>query len=369
MRTLSRREYLKWALGAGAGLVTSGLAGRLWAQGQPAAKGAVTIVMWGGTYMEGARPLFDEFTSRTRMPVNVDLHVGGSMAVLARIKADLPVVKRDVIAGYDPVFVAMAKEGWLDEITPAKVPAMNELSPFAQFRDPATGKVVALAWTVVENVWYYRTDLVPKDLQPLVSVKQLFDPRLKHKIYIPPPISGTGAVLMSLARAKGGDEKNMEPGWQIMRELAEQGQVGGLPKADAEKYQAIATGDAWIMFGGVAQTAALAAANVPVARVKSEEFKSASFSEGFSVLKGPRLEQAYEWMRFFYTPENIGRLTKATKQPPSHPKAPVDPITSKFYLTIEEQKKYMFTPDYVYASSQLNSWVKRFETEIIPNIR
>lgn len=365
MRPVNRREWLRWGIGTAGALAASGVSGRLGAQ---AKKEPIAITMWGGPYLDGARPLYEEFTKRTGIAVNVELHAGGAAAVVSRIKADLPRVTRDVVAAYDGVFIAMANEGWLDEITPAKVPRMSELYPLGRFTHADTGKVFSLGWTITESGWYYRTDLVPKDLQPLVSVEQLLDPRLKRRIYFRPPIVAVGANLISIAIAKGGDERNLEPGWKFVKDLASRGQIGGLPRSESEVYQALATGDGWITFGSFANAGVLVGNKLPVVRAKAAGLKSFVVSEGYSVLKGPRIEEAYEWMRFFYTAENIGRQCVATKQVPSHPKSPVDPIAGQFALTLEEQKEYVFRPDFMYVNTQLNDWVKRFEREILPMI-
>ena len=366
---ISRRSYLKWV---GAGVVAVAVAGAGYGAYQylvPRPKEPLVVVQWGGPDIEAQRPIAAEFTSQTGIPIVEELHTGGSAAVIARIKASLPEMTRHVIAAWDPVWAGLDKEGWLAPWTPDKVPVMAEYPDSAKFVGPTSNQVVALGWHVATTNWFYREDLFPKDLQPFDDFNKLLDPRLKGKVMISDMVNGTGACVWTIARAMGGDEKNMEAGWSFLKKLAEAGQIGGIFSAGAEAISDLTAGNRWIVVAPTLLASSMYKSGVPLKWDKTENIKVPYDLEGFCVTKSKREEDAFKWINFFYQAGNDEKFTQALGTPPTHPKAKTGPEVWNFYPRPEELPKYGYTPDFDYCFSKLDEWQTRFEAEILPLIK
>lgn len=150
---------------------------------------------------------------------------------------------------------------------------MNEYPDAAKYVGPS-GNTVGLGWDAIINYFAYRSDLLPSDLQPLDNIDKLLDPRLKGKIAITDMVEALGSDLMIFAYAKGGNEKQNQPGWDFLKQLAEAGQIGSVVTSDAEVINGFTTGSSWVGIGWSNILATLNKSNVPV-------------KVDFSVPKGP----------------------------------------------------------------------------------
>jgi len=332
-------------------------------------KTPLLLVQWGSPYIEATQPLALEFTQQTGIPVRFELHVGGSSTIVARIKSDLPVILRDSINAWDPVWAAMDEEGWLAPLTPDRVSGMNDMPQSAYFHGPKSGNVVALGHATNESGWVYRDDLFPKDLQPFDSFRKLLDPRLKGKVSIH-TIAGGGHIVWLPALEFGGNEKNTEPGWAFLKELAKSGNIGGVYESEAEGVQVLTSGDAWITEETFSDALAVKKQGISVKRDKNAVVKSCANLEGWCVMKdSPRVDEAYDWCNWWYTGPVIEQYCAAVGEPPLHKKAKMPEGLGEFYSSAEEIDKICYIPDYVYIGEHQDEWTTRFESEILPLIK
>lgn len=371
-RPVSRRLVLssaaKSALAAGVTVVSGGSIYTKLAGSAFAAPSTLSVVQWGGTYVEAQNAIAAEFTEATGIPIAVELHSGGSATVIARIQADLPTINRDVIAGWDGVWYSMDLEGWLAPLTPDKISGMSRMYDRAFFKGPKSGETVALGWGAGEFAWVYRGDLFPKELQPLDNYDKLLDPRLKGKVAIGEMSFGQGINLWLPAVGYGGDEKNNEPGWKFLKDLAQSGNIGTIFGSDAQTAQLLASGDAWVLPVGLQFIASLLGQGIDLKRDKTVNMKSSISLEGFCAMKGPRLEEAYKWLDAFYTGPNVGRFCQAISEPPLHKDAVVTGLWEGLSQG-DELAEYGYTPDFAYLGEHVDEWITRFETEILPLVK
>jgi putative spermidine/putrescine transport system substrate-binding protein len=363
-RPISRRLVLssaaKTALGAGVAVLVGG-----YKNSANAASPTLSLVQWGGVYVEAQNKIADQFTKDTGIPTVVELHSGGSGTVIARIQSDLPEIKRDVIAAWDGVWHSMDVEGWLAPLTPDKVSGISRMYDSALFKGPKSGEIVALGWGAAEFAWVYRGDLFPKDLQPLDNYEKLFDPQLKGKVAIGEISFGQGVNLWLPAVAYGGSEKNVEPGWTFLKKLAQSGNISATFGSESQATQLLSSGDAWVLPIGLQNLAGLLAQGVNLKRDKSENMKSFLSLEGFCAMKGPRLNEAYKWLDYFFTGPNVGSFCQAISEPPLHKDAKVTGLWEGLSQG-DELSRYGYTPDFGHLGVHLDEWTKGFETEVLP---
>ncbi len=377
---MSRREALstvaKVGIAAGASAVVAGSAGYYASQmftpsqsnqGKP----VLELVTWGSPYIEATQPLANAFTQQTGIPVRFELHVGGSATVIDRIKADLPVINRDSINAWNPVWAAMDEEGWLAPLTPDKISGYNDFPQSAYFTGPKSGEVVAIGHTTNEGGYVYREDLFPKDLQPFDDFNKLLDPRLKGKVAIHPMTVSSGDIVWLPALQFGGNEKNPDPGWNFLTKLAQSGNVGTVYNSEAEVVQLLTSGDAWITdVGGFSDAIAVKAQNIPIKRDKNKVVRSFANLEGWCIMKdSPRVDEAYDWLNYWLTGPVISQYAAGVGEPPLCTKATVPSGLDVFYSTSAEIDSIGYIPDYVYISTVTDAWETKFETDILPLIK
>ena len=73
--------------------------------------------------------------------------------------------------------------------------------------------------------------------------------RFKGKLCVPFPVNLTGLLMLTLAMQRGGNERNIEPGWQFLKELAERGQIGRVINNNSEFINAMSSGGPWLADG------------------------------------------------------------------------------------------------------------------------
>src|SRR6202043_816480 len=129
----------------------------------------------------------------------------------------------DMSQNWDPEFMQMQSEGWLETVTEADIPNLAAIpQSLMHFRD-ANNRIYAIPIQYQASYLGYRKDLVQK---PIRQMSDLLDPSLKGKICFASALKGLGMSIMVLAIGNGGSEKNMEPGWEFMKKLALSGNIG-----------------------------------------------------------------------------------------------------------------------------------------------
>ena len=231
------------------------------------------------------------------------------------------------------------------------------------------GELYGIPYSLAGAYWGYRKDLVKK---PIRDVQDLLDPSLKGQIIMPAADGINNMCVISMARAFGGDEHNLDPGWKFLQELAKSGNIGRTAVADNDFAVSLNTGETSVGFM-VAGAWNAVKPNWPceiLTRVpNSKIFKAYLFQEGFVIFKGPRASEGKNVMNYLLRPEVCQAYNFAIGQGPANAKSKSPPQASDFTMTADEYKKFAYFPDYAYIDQQLNSWVKYWEKNIQPLIR
>src|SRR5262249_52970959 len=110
---VSRRKFLKSAASAAAIAPTLSIASVI----RSSAAESIVAVEWGGSYVDEMKKIAAKQSDAT---VNWQLHAGGAMAILPKIKASWPKPGIDLLTGWDPSWQAIAREGWAEPVTVEK---------------------------------------------------------------------------------------------------------------------------------------------------------------------------------------------------------------------------------------------------------
>jgi putative spermidine/putrescine transport system substrate-binding protein len=330
----------------------------------------ITAVTWGGPLLKANEVIAAAFTSKTGTNVLWELHEGASANILSKIKATWPdSVKYDIVQAVDAVLLPMMKEGWLEDVD--DVQGLNEIAKALvdRFRD-ADGKAKVVPVATDGSYFGYRTDMINV---PIKSVKDLLDPGLKGKIGLLDPIMYQFMPYIAMALELGGDEKNLEPAWEFMKQLAASGNVAQVLKSDVDTINALTTGAVGLSFTGIGNWGNIDKA-VPTTHCNrvdgSKGLKSFLYTLGWGILKSPRATEAKEFASYLIRADLNQAYAAATFAGPANVNAKTSPELEKFVLSSEDDiKKYAYFPDFDYISQNIGEWSKRFEVEIQPLLR
>ena len=246
------------------------------------------VVMWGAAWIEVSRKIVDAYVAKTGDKVAWELHAGGAMAIVAKVKPAWPRVNYNLISGWDPVFRAMIKEDWVEPVTLDEMPALKDIPPVF-FQKNAKGELMSVPLSTAGAFWGYRTDLVDK---PIELIEQLLEPRFKGKLCVPFPVNLTGLLMLTLAMQRGGNERNIEPGWQFLKELAERGQIGRVINNNSEFINAMSSGETSVAFFNIGAWTQVRKQFPVKIMSKIKDNKGFLFNEGFAVIKQTRSEES-----------------------------------------------------------------------------
>ena len=179
-----------------------------------------------------------------KVKVNWVLHQGGSGAILPKIKATWPRADYDYVAGWEGSFNGMVKEDWLVPVNVENVPNLADI-PQKIIVKNAKGEWMAIPRAVGGIYVAYRKDICPVEVK---SLDDLFDPRLKGKICWPGPTQAMMLPLVALSLHAGGNEHKMDPGFALIKKLAQSGNIGRVGVTDTDFSTSLTSGETAVGF-------------------------------------------------------------------------------------------------------------------------
>lgn len=212
------RAELPWInrralMAGGAALAISG--GSASAQA-PAPSGTLTLIGFGGIFQDNyVKAVVEPFQAAfPNVKVNYT-SVGNSAQILGAVRSQKADPQADVVIFDVSTSTIGNAEGLFSRMTPAEVPALNELHPEAR----AVGGEFGPAVTFDHLVFIYdKLNLTP----PLLKMADLWRPDLKGLIALaaPPNILGLALIAMTTKMEGGDHTKSIDPGMKKLRELA-----------------------------------------------------------------------------------------------------------------------------------------------------
>ena len=101
----------------------------------------------------------------------------------------------------------------------------------------------------------------------------------------------------------------------------------------------------------------------------SRAFKGFLYTEGWCVLRGPRAILAKEFANFCLSADNNTEYNRIIAAGVTNRNARISPAMERYFYAPGEARNYAYFADFPYIVSQLDSWNRRFETEVVPLIR
>ena len=360
---ITRRDFVRSMAAGGAASAVVGMFG---ARPSGAADSLVGA-QWGGAQVEASKTLAQKFSSQVKPTTfSWELHQGGAANILPKIRATWPQVKYDIVAAWNPVWDSMIQEDWLEPL--GDLPNLKDV-PEQFWTKDRQGRPVTAPLNLAALMWGYRSDLVKK---PITNLKDLLDPSLKGLIMLNAPVSYSSLQIVSMALEFGGSEKNLDPGFEFLKELARSGNVGRVGGGDIGHINSTTTGEIAVGFGastnweGIRKSTEVTVLNrVPT----SKGLRGFHYTEGWSILRGPKAALAKEFANFCLSSENDEFYAASIGAGPTNAKAKPAPALERYFYKPEEIARFAYFPDFPAINRQMQDITKRFETEIVPLIR
>lgn len=182
--------------------------------GFASAEGKVTMAAWGGG---GAlivkRAYAAPFTEATGIEFEL-VEVPDPSAAVAAAQGQPP-YNVAVAASFQAV--AMANRGLVHELTEEDIPAIKSI-PKEYWVTNSDGKIIGMPVYFLYLGIAYNTDLAKAS--DFASWHDLLDPKWKDKVSMTRAVFAAPYDLTIFAKINGGDERNIEPGIPMLRDLA-----------------------------------------------------------------------------------------------------------------------------------------------------
>lgn len=355
MNTIDRRRFLGLSLTGAAAVLT----GTGWTRDALAAT-RIAAVEWGGDVVKAMRAIADKQSAEQ---VDWTLLQGGASSILPRIKAAWPKPEFDYVAGWEGSFQTMIAEDWLETVSPQQIPNLANIPEKLVLKN-AKGEWKAVPRAVGGIYFGYVRDASPV---PIKSLDDLFDPKLKGQLCWPGPTQCMMLQIVALSLHAGGSERNMEPGWKLMKKLAQSGNIGRVATTDAEFTNSLSSGET--SAGCFAEPAwASVAKNRELVRLtKQSGVPAFLYQSGFGILKNrPNAQATRNFVNFAISPEMNTLYATIAGEAPLNAKAKTPDNLRHLTFTAQQMDRYVYVPDFSVVLAQQDAWTKRWESEIAP---
>lgn len=341
--TVDRRELIKSAAATGA-LAYLGATGSVFAQ---AAKD-LKIISWGGSYGEAMRSAWMKPFAQAS-GVNSELRLqSGMMETLASLRANKGRIDDDLwVTGITPTVLAK-QDDLLETIPIAQISNASEL-PSGMVNDTYVG-----VWRLPFGI-IYNPEAIPFEI---TQWSDLFDERLKGKITAPHGSGYNGRFIALLAWLGGGDENNVDPGFELAKKLKPN--VSIFTSADPEQVRLLSSGEVDVAaFAPIGNYISLRKSNPHFRFVCPKPYIPMSFNN-IVILKGADVEAAATFIDFVISKKPQEEIAEMLGFLPMNDKAELPPELREL-VPADIEVRY---PDEVAIAENLTAWADRWQQEI-----
>jgi putative spermidine/putrescine transport system substrate-binding protein len=335
-------------------MIAAALATTLAASGASAQQ-KFTVAAYGGSYEDMMRkeiiPAFEKKTG-----AKVEYVAGNSTDNIARMQAQRANQEIDVaILDDGPMYQAVAL-GLCGEL---KGVNYADLYPVANMK---TGKSVTLG-VVATGLMYNTKYYADNKLAPPTSWNDLKDARLKKKMVMPPMNNSYGLLTVVLmARLNGGGEKNIDPGFKVMKDEVAPNMLAFEPQP-GKMTELFQSGQVVLGVWGSGRVKAFQDTGFPVEFVYPKEGAIALGISACPVAKPNASPLAQEFLAFMLTPEMQAVQAKGAGSGPVNKKTVLSPELQKG-LPYGDAVAKLITVDWDTINANRTAWNNRWTREI-----
>jgi putative spermidine/putrescine transport system substrate-binding protein len=200
-----------------------------------------------------------------------------------------------------PIGRTACDEGKCAPIDLTKAPNAAKLPDWAVLADQAGKTVILTAGVLGVGFLYNEAELSKNNIPPPQSWNDLKDPIYAGRLGITAPQSTLGtAALVMLAKANGGGEANIDPGFIESQKIVAKNTIFTWSSEMSNLFQ---LGEIWLAVSSSTVASSLKANGLPIKFVLPKE-GAPTVNTGMSLIKGaPCQEAAHEYVNEYFSPE------------------------------------------------------------------
>lgn len=313
------------------------------------------VAGYGGSFEQTMRkeviPAFEQ-----QHGVKVEYVAGNSTDTLAKLQAQKGNQQIDVaIVDDGPMYQAIA----LGFCAPIQGLPEADIVQTARYKDDKAVGIGLVGTGYMYNTKYF----AEKGWAPPSSWNDLMDPKYKGMLVIPPLNNTYGLhTVVMLARLHGGGEKNIDPGFKLMKEKVGPNVLVYEP-SPGKMTELFQSGQAVIAIWGTGRVKSFADTGFPVDFVYPKEGAVALLASACPVAKADASPLASEFVKALVTPQLQAILAKEYGYGPVNKKAEVPPDTAKM-APIGKRAEELVVVDWDVINQKRDEWNKRWTREV-----
>ncbi len=289
----------------------------------------IRVQFWGGgDRLAIQKHVVDPFVKETGATVVVE--EGNTSASIAKARAQKNDPQLDVIFLDDIGVLTLAREGILDKLDLSKMPHAKEIHPTYHVGD---GSGIGL-FNYIFTINYNDKVLAA----PPKSWKEIWDPKYKGKVLLPPTTS-TQTLLLTVMAAKlgGGGLDNLAPAWPMLQQLKPN--VHSVVQNRALGAELLKSGEAVISLEIPYEYKVFIERDYPIAMTTDLEEGFFSITGSACLVKGGKgnREVAYAFIDRALTAEAQSGMAADRWYGPTNPNAKLSPRDQRFMVHKPEQ--------------------------------
>ncbi len=299
--------------------------------------------------------MIPEFEARTKSKV---IYVPGSSSdVVAKVIAQKGRQDLSVILG-DSGPLARAVENDACAPLPAS-PILNDLYPNAKL----PGGVAVGYGFYATGLAFNKAVFAKNGWSAPTSWNDLGDPKFKGKVVVGSTVGYGIEALVMLARANGGNEKNIEPGFDFMAKKVAPNALNW-ESSQANIAQQMLSGEAVLVAWSNMRAQGVIDQGGPIGFVYPKEGARLGLSAVCVVKGAPQPELAQQFLEMMLSPAMQTELARAATMGPVNAKVKLDPELASKVVYGPEQTKALVAVDWATINKQVPEWTKRWNREV-----
>ncbi len=315
----------------------------------------LVVASYGGSWEQEMRKhVIPDFEKKHG--VKVEYVAGNSTDTLAKLQAQKSNQVIDVAIMDDGVMYQAIQLGFCSAIAGLD---KSELYPAASFKGD---KAVAVGQTGTGFMINTKT-FKEKGWATPTSWNDLKDPKFK-KLLVIPPINNTYGLytLVMFAKLNGGGEKNIEPGFKVMKADVNPNVLVYEP-SPGKMTELFQSGQGQIAVWGTGRVQAFANTGFPVDFIYPKEGAPILLASACPVAKAAANPLAQEFIKVMISAPVQTALAKEMGNGPVNTKVDVNMPELKM-APVGERAKLVYAPDWDAINAQREEWTKRWNREV-----
>lgn len=290
--------------------------------------------------------------------VKVVYVAGNSTDILAKVAAQ---------KGRQELSVAIIDDGPMNQAVEQGLCAqveqtgpIKDLYPLAHMAGDRAVGIGMLATGLVYN----KEAFAKRGWAPPTSWNDLTDPKYREKVVVPPISNGYGLLtLLMMARVNGGNENNIDPGFEAMTKKVAPNVLTWEP-SPGKMAQMLQTGEATLAVWGNGRVQDVINQGAPLAFVYPKEGAVALMAAACPVAGAPQPALAQRFVQFVVSPEAQTLLAADAGFGPVNKTVNLPPAIAAKVVSGPEKVKALIAPNYQVINARRAEWTARWDRSV-----